>query len=213
MSNGSLLKLTPDGEISFPGRDFNDVQTQVLNCANSSKSSVAIKIKTTAVKAYLVKPSSAVLKPGESTNVTIMLQKLSDNPSSGQHKFLVQAVPCDLPGPISKEQWTELASKNPTTDYRLTVVFPNLGVGGGSAKGGQVEKSQSTSKTVQQPKSSGGALNILIMLLIVGLAVVCGMVAMESPKDLAHARQLFQAKIQVALAVMKGASGGAGGGK
>lgn len=74
-------------------------------------SQVAIKIKTTAVKAYLVKPSSAVLNPGESCSVTIMLQPLQDNPSSGQHKFLVQAVPTTLAGPITKEQWTDACSR------------------------------------------------------------------------------------------------------
>lgn len=135
MAQNAILKITPAKDIVFSGSDFSQTKTEHLHLENISSTNVAFKVKTTALKAYLVRPSSHVLHPGESVNVQIMLQRMSEVPPNGQHRFLVQALQTTEDAIDSREQWFMLARQNPIQEYRLAVVFPDVnGNKGGEGK-------------------------------------------------------------------------------
>eukprot|EP00450_Noctiluca_scintillans_P010752 CAMPEP_0194487394 /NCGR_PEP_ID=MMETSP0253-20130528/7687_1 /TAXON_ID=2966 /ORGANISM="Noctiluca scintillans" /LENGTH=254 /DNA_ID=CAMNT_0039327611 /DNA_START=138 /DNA_END=903 /DNA_ORIENTATION=- len=77
---------------------------ETLTLTNESQENVAFKVKTTAPKSYMVKPSFGTLKPQESQDVQIILGA-NDASSVGDHRFLVQAVPSLSTEAISKDQW------------------------------------------------------------------------------------------------------------
>jgi len=68
---------------------------------------VAFKVKTTAPKAYLVRPSSGTLGPRAPQEVHIILhsQVPLDAATVSQHKFLVQAMAAPSGEAVSPEQW------------------------------------------------------------------------------------------------------------
>lgn len=121
-----LLALTPEQVLTFDN-NFNQVQTRKLVLENISTGNVAFKVKTTALKAYLVRPSNAVLAPGEKKEVQIMLQKLTEKPKNHDHRFLVQALPTTDSELSSKDAWAELQRKATCQEFRLSVVFPESG--------------------------------------------------------------------------------------
>lgn len=133
-----LLQINPQKEIIFSGRNFDQTShTEILTLQNvATSTNVAFKVKTTALKSYLVRPSSQVLQPGEKINVQIMLQRLSEVPANYQHRFLVQALPTQETSIESKESWQELAKQHSIQEFRLSVVFPDVngrdGKSGGS---------------------------------------------------------------------------------
>jgi len=75
-----------------------------LTITNGSEKPIAFKVKTTKPKRYLVRPNQAVIHPGNTSTVKIILQRkdcddllksyLANEPqdSSGSDKFLVQTV-------------------------------------------------------------------------------------------------------------------------
>lgn len=121
-----LLKISPQKELVFRGREFTSIQTELLRLANVSDVNVAFKVKTTALKAYLVRPSSAVLRPGESTDIQIMLQKLTEVPQNYQHRFLVQAVATNETEIANKDSWAQMSKNAKMQEFRLSVVFPDV---------------------------------------------------------------------------------------
>lgn len=140
----SILRVTPEKEITFRGTDFSSTKTEILKLENLSNTNVAFKVKTTALKAYLVRPSSHVLKPGESIDVQVMLQRLgADVPQNYQHRFLVQALTTTSDTIESRDQWFALAKESPVVEFRLAVVFPDVNGGGNQdGAGGQGSSSR-----------------------------------------------------------------------
>lgn len=132
----SILKVTPEKEITFRGTDFSSTKTEILKIENTSTTNVAFKVKTTALKAYLVRPSSHVLKPGESMDVQVMLQRMTEVPANFQHRFLVQALSCTTDTIESRDQWFALAKQSPVVEFRLAVSFPDVN-GVGDSPGGR----------------------------------------------------------------------------
>lgn len=62
---------------------------------NSTDTAVAFKVKTTAPKLYCVRPNSGRIGPGESVEVSVLLQPMKEDPPLGtkcKDKFLVQSV-------------------------------------------------------------------------------------------------------------------------
>merc|ERR1712194_950216 len=120
--------------------NFQVIQTRKLTLENISGGNVAFKVKTTALKAYLVRPSNAVLLPGETKEVSIMLQKQTERPKNYDHRFLVQAYSTTDTEVSTKEAWVALQRSSRLQEFRLSVVFPDTPVlmanqGGGSSGG------------------------------------------------------------------------------
>ncbi|CAD7970158.1 unnamed protein product [Amoebophrya sp. A25] len=140
-----ILQLSPTKEIVFTGTNFADkTHSTELKLTNLSNGNVAFKVKTTALKAYLVRPSSNILKAGESVDVQIMLQRLSEVPPNSKHRFLVQAVETTESSLDSRESWAELVKDKAVTEFRLSVVFPDVnGTSGDAAAEGRTQYSTS----------------------------------------------------------------------
>jgi hypothetical protein len=66
-----------------------------LTITNNNTQPVAFKVKTTAPKLYCVRPNSGRVEPGESIDVSVMLQALKEEPplsTKCKDKFLIQST-------------------------------------------------------------------------------------------------------------------------
>lgn len=103
-----LLMMDPNKELEFEFIQSATVTT-TLNLKNIHNIPVAFKVRTTAPKAYLVRPNQGILLPGESKELSIIMQPLSEHPGDVSHRFLVQAIPTTLnQATISSNDLTEL---------------------------------------------------------------------------------------------------------
>lgn len=91
---------------------------------------MAFKVKTTAPKLYCVRPNASIIKPGETVDVSIILQAFAQKLPSDykcKDKFLVVLVPCpaSLDAASVPEQWAELESsqKQALTSQKLRVTY------------------------------------------------------------------------------------------
>ncbi|CAE8705824.1 unnamed protein product [Polarella glacialis] len=116
----TLLQMEPDVTLHFCKTPTNTSPSRMLKLTNGSTGNVAFKVKTTAPKSYLVRPSSGTLRPRESTEVQIILQPPGDG--RVDHRFLVQAVQVASSVAVSREQWAEF-SKESIQEQRLSVVL------------------------------------------------------------------------------------------
>lgn len=117
----SLLKVSPQDNIEFPLVLYTPLNANLL-LENLSGVHVAFKIKTTAPKGYLVRPSTGTIKPGEALTVQIILQPLSEVPNVVNDRFLVQCTAIANDELVSKDFWTTL-DKASIQDHRLNVTF------------------------------------------------------------------------------------------
>lgn len=126
----SILKFKPERVLEFNviGGSQSHV---VLQLENPSDSNVAFKIKTTAPKSYLVKPSSGVVLPHSKQDVNILLIPLFEPPrDSSPDRFLVQSTVIPTAEPLTKEEWSDLSHlKERLEERRLSVQLNWLGFG------------------------------------------------------------------------------------
>ncbi|KAJ3566036.1 hypothetical protein NP233_g7253 [Leucocoprinus birnbaumii] len=93
-SNRMSVVLTPNRNLGFR-RPLTQVVKRSLTISNQNPVPVAFKVKTTAPKLYCVRPNSGRVEPGESVDVSVMLQPLKEEPplnSKCKDKFLVQST-------------------------------------------------------------------------------------------------------------------------
>ncbi|CAG9323540.1 unnamed protein product [Blepharisma stoltei] len=90
-----FLMMIPNKELEFEFIPGTTVTTS-LNLKNIHTTPVAFKVRTTAPKSYLVRPSQGILFPGEAKELSIIMQPLSEHPGEVSHRFLVQAIPTQL---------------------------------------------------------------------------------------------------------------------
>eukprot|EP00747_Dinoflagellata_sp_TGD_P071084 gnl/TRDRNA2_/TRDRNA2_156868_c0_seq1.p1 gnl/TRDRNA2_/TRDRNA2_156868_c0~~gnl/TRDRNA2_/TRDRNA2_156868_c0_seq1.p1 ORF type:complete len:245 (-),score=52.80 gnl/TRDRNA2_/TRDRNA2_156868_c0_seq1:80-721(-) len=114
----TLLRVNPEDKLVFTpqGTKVN------LSLTNISSGSVAFKVKTTAPKSYLVRPSSGTLKAGESQNVEI----IRTEGAAANHRFLVQAVAVSDGQAVTREQWADF-HKDQLQEQRLNVALEEDG--------------------------------------------------------------------------------------
>eukprot|EP00922_Rhytidocystis_sp_ex-Travisia-forbesii_P051015 GHVS01075760.1.p1 GENE.GHVS01075760.1~~GHVS01075760.1.p1 ORF type:complete len:264 (-),score=80.96 GHVS01075760.1:457-1206(-) len=120
-----LIRLQPEKYIEFPLSLYNTLKTKlVLHNISSPPSAVSFKIKTTAPKCYLVRPSTGAVPPGSSQEVEIVLQPLTaEPPASAQDRFLVQAISVqDVHQVLPRDYWATV-DKSLLHEQRLTVAF------------------------------------------------------------------------------------------
>eukprot|EP00747_Dinoflagellata_sp_TGD_P192064 gnl/TRDRNA2_/TRDRNA2_56354_c0_seq1.p1 gnl/TRDRNA2_/TRDRNA2_56354_c0~~gnl/TRDRNA2_/TRDRNA2_56354_c0_seq1.p1 ORF type:complete len:257 (+),score=43.58 gnl/TRDRNA2_/TRDRNA2_56354_c0_seq1:95-772(+) len=119
----TLLKIDPKDALYFSATSTAGSPQRILKLANVHSGCVAFKVKTTAPKSYLVRPSSGTLKKGENTEVAIILQTQgADGGASPNHRFLVQAVAVADNTNLTREQWADYP-KEQVQEQRLNVVL------------------------------------------------------------------------------------------
>merc|ERR1712232_1124144 len=118
---GELIQLEPKFTLQF-NKSASGETKQTLKLTNNSGGLVAFKVKTTAPKAYLVRPSSGTLKLRETQEVQIILQTNNAESNAGlnNNKFLVQAVQVQRAEAVTKEQWAEFP-KDQIQETKLSV--------------------------------------------------------------------------------------------
>ncbi|CDR94971.1 vesicle-associated membrane protein, putative [Babesia bigemina] len=132
-----LLRITPEEVIEFPLVLYTPLNAN-LKLENISEQNVAFKIKTTAPKGYLVRPSTGVIKAGEQQSVQIILQPLSEAPKAVNDRFLVQSVTYVSEEPVPKDLWTTV-EKSQVGEHRLSVALvkdPGLNIQSGNSPHG-----------------------------------------------------------------------------
>ena len=115
----------------FPNT-LNQESVFMLKLKNTSSSAAAFKVKTTAPKNYLVKPSAGVLSANGTTEIKITLNKQTSDPSGNNDRFLVQAVKSDNGKELTKDEW-QAVDKSSVQELRLHVVFSSGGSSAGQA--------------------------------------------------------------------------------
>ncbi|GIX65255.1 MSP (Major sperm protein) domain-containing protein [Babesia caballi] len=132
-----LLRITPEEVIEFPLVLYTPLNAN-LKLENITDDSVAFKIKTTAPKGYLVRPSTGVIKAGESQSIQIILQPLSEAPRAVNDRFLVQSVVYTSEEPVPKDLWTTI-DRAQVSEHRLSVSLvrdPGLNIQSGNSPNG-----------------------------------------------------------------------------
>ncbi|KAG6890835.1 hypothetical protein C0995_003268 [Termitomyces sp. Mi166 len=88
------VSLNPSTSLGFK-RPLTQLVKRSLTITNHNSLPVAFKVKTTAPKLYCVRPNSGRVEPGESLDVSVMLQPLKEEPPSNvkcKDKFLIQST-------------------------------------------------------------------------------------------------------------------------
>jgi len=93
--------------------------SRVLNLTNQMDRHVAFKVKTTAPKSYIVRPSAGTLKPRAQQEVHILYQ--NNCASANFDRFLVQALPVNMDEVITKDHWA--AARDTLQEIVLNVVM------------------------------------------------------------------------------------------
>eukprot|EP00928_Gymnodinium_smaydae_P002674 TRINITY_DN1095_c0_g1_i6.p1 TRINITY_DN1095_c0_g1~~TRINITY_DN1095_c0_g1_i6.p1 ORF type:complete len:263 (-),score=61.16 TRINITY_DN1095_c0_g1_i6:175-963(-) len=139
-----LLQLEPESTLHFTKTATNANPSRTLKLKNITNGNVAFKVKTTAPKSYLVRPSSGTLAAQDSQEVQIILQPQSGDGQANNHRFLVQAIAVAGLEQVSREQWNEYQkSKDAIHEQRLSVVLEEQEGDAGAAKAGGLSSSVS----------------------------------------------------------------------
>ncbi|KZT18620.1 VAMP-associated protein [Neolentinus lepideus HHB14362 ss-1] len=88
------VSLNPGNTLGF-NRPLTEPRKQTLSISNHNAQPVAFKVKTTAPKLYCVRPNSGRIEPGESVDVSVMLQAMKEEPplsTKCKDKFLIQST-------------------------------------------------------------------------------------------------------------------------
>ncbi|KAF5311610.1 hypothetical protein D9611_009401 [Ephemerocybe angulata] len=88
------VSLTPSNTLGFR-RPLTSLVKRSLTITNNNAQPIAFKVKTTAPKLYCVRPNSGRVEPGESQEVSVMLQALKEEPplnAKCKDKFLIQST-------------------------------------------------------------------------------------------------------------------------
>lgn len=128
--------LIPDKTLVFQD---GSKETQ-LTVRNTSDSTIGYKVKTTAPKSYLVKPSSGYLEKGETQTVKISLQS-NHMPTAG-HRFLVQTAKASDSQADVKAFWGTMATKRDEIQESKLAVEAQEGGPGGPPSGGDGDINQ-----------------------------------------------------------------------
>ncbi|KAF9468507.1 PapD-like protein [Collybia nuda] len=88
------VSLNPSSSLGFK-RPLTQLVKRSLTITNNNSQPIAFKVKTTAPKLYCVRPNSGRVEPGESVDVSVMLQALREEPPMNakcKDKFLIQST-------------------------------------------------------------------------------------------------------------------------
>jgi DNA-directed RNA polymerase I, II, and III subunit RPABC2 len=169
-ANMQLLSLNPDTSLIFNKTPLSASPSRMLKLTNISNGNVAFKVKTTAPKAYLVRPSSGTLRSGDQQEVQIILQPQGADGQTNNHRFLVQAVSVNSSEQVSRDWWSEVP-RDTIQEQKLNVVLeeqqavtqPEAGsagkIGGGGYDNFQAGSNTTSTGRVGQPVEQPGDLH------------------------------------------------------
>lgn len=108
-----MVILTP---FTFFSGSFTKQITEYLTLSNPTNTPLAFKVKTTAPKLYCVRPNASIVQPGDSLQISIILQGFSQplpNDYKCKDKFLLVSVPAPNSIDPSKvgESWSQLEAQ------------------------------------------------------------------------------------------------------
>lgn len=81
----------------------DQISTTMLRLKNLHPGGLCFKIKTTAPKCYVVKPSLGFLEIGESREITVTMNPKGEMQDHQKHKFLIQTCPTPLSAPSADQ--------------------------------------------------------------------------------------------------------------
>ncbi|KGU05092.1 hypothetical protein MEM_04892 [Candida albicans L26] len=149
------MDVSPNN-LEFTG-SFTKQITEYLTLSNPTNTPLAFKVKTTAPKLYCVRPNASIVQPGDSLQISIILQGFSQplpNDYKCKDKFLLVSVPAPNSIDPSKvgESWSQLEAqfKPQVVSKKLRV---NYVVGPDKPDGGAgVNQQQQQQPSQQQPQ-------------------------------------------------------------
>lgn len=157
MSAMPLLKVDPEKYIEFPAAHLPS-STVILTLDNVSSDTVAFKIKTTAPKNYLVRPSTGVVAPDKTQEIKIVLQPIPADVNIATDRFLVQAAVVE-PGTesVTKEFWINI-DKSSVQDQKLSVTYKKTEPAAAAEGGGLATTAEAAAAALRRPTvAEGGA--------------------------------------------------------
>lgn len=100
----------------------DQISTSMLRLKNIYSGGICFKIKTTAPKCYVVKPSVGFLEKGESKEITVTMNLKGELQDHQKHKFSIQSSPVSLSSPTN-DQVNNFWATSPKNiqDARLSV--------------------------------------------------------------------------------------------
>lgn len=101
-----LLRVQPEKEIRFPP----SAVATTMTLANVSQRNVAFKFKAS-TPSCCARPMSGTLKPGERREICLSLVA-SVGRESVNEKYLIQAIPVQTSGPLSREEWAAIGKSS-----------------------------------------------------------------------------------------------------
>jgi len=207
-----MLQLDPDTTLHFTKTPTTTTPSRTLKLSNLHSSYLAFKVKTTAPKSYLVRPSTGTLRPRETQEVQIILQSQGADTGASNHRFLVQAIPVSSPDPLSREQWAEFPTDR-IQEQRLNVVLDEL-----PAEPAAIKK---PSESIMSSNTTPAAAPVAAATLPRSEGMVTGVTAADQPADLkVKYEELVQhtlllekdmKKLEAEMASLQAAKGASGG--
>ncbi|XP_003870557.2 hypothetical protein CORT_0F02030, partial [Candida orthopsilosis Co 90-125] len=109
------MNVSPNA-LEFTG-SFTKQTTEYLTLSNPTNQALAFKVKTTAPKLYCVRPNASIIQPGDSLQISIILQGFSQplpEDYKCKDKFLLVSVPAPPHSDPAKvgELWPQLEAQN-----------------------------------------------------------------------------------------------------
>lgn len=118
----AFLRVTPERNIEFPAVLYSvSVALVMLENISADSEYLAFKVKTTAPRRYLVRPSGGILKRGVVCELQITMNSLTEIPNKCIDRFLIQYTPVDSETPLPRDFWSKIT--NDIFDYRLNVLL------------------------------------------------------------------------------------------
>ncbi|KIO16909.1 hypothetical protein M407DRAFT_246885 [Tulasnella calospora MUT 4182] len=121
--------IDPSSQLGFH-RPLTQTVKKTIIVRNSNAQPVAFKVKTTAPKLYCVRPNSGRIEPGQSVEVSVLLQPMKEDPPPGakcKDKFLIQStfITPDKEGVSLADIWsmTESEGEGRIHQQKIKVVY------------------------------------------------------------------------------------------
>ncbi|XP_076446615.1 motile sperm domain-containing protein 2-like [Babylonia areolata] len=137
--SGRLLTISPAEELCFVMDEQTKEAFDIITLSNTLMYPIAFKVKTTAPEKYRVRPSTGIVKPGDTYEVYIYVQPGYIN-TVEKDKFLVMAM--EVTGDSYDTSLWKTAPKETIMEHRLRCLAPgqadfnvNVALEGGGSKG------------------------------------------------------------------------------
>lgn len=171
MASKDIIEISPSAMLTFQ-RPFQSTVKETLTIKNTGTEFMAFKVKTTAPRQYCVRPNSAVIAPGDTKQVQVLLQPMKEDPPLDykcKDKFLVQyatisetevdiAFP-DLWASVEQSRKSDIGDKKLKCQYLPASKDNNVDLSMASTDG-KAPPSSAGSKVTFREDSKGDAVEV-----------------------------------------------------